>query len=782
MPKTPAKATATASSSRPSKLSSDEVETQICNRAPDCTPSMTGVEEQECPIPTSHTCASPALEEDAVEEPVMKLSSNENDVCPSRHGCETQNDARADKSTTSYPKIDYPTGGYLVPISDARHSEAQSTLWLAWYTQTGMPNGYTIAPPNVAQQVVWVDPACTMPFPRWMADGLGKYFLLAISTMLHLNQVRYSDTVEICAPVHSHLRRLSMVDALHQSMWMAIVWWQSQTFDAQLNFQLRHAVESTARDEQACCAMGLGSERDTVPLAQMMLHCVPMNLDENVVRAANDQHQEPKITQYDSPPREDVHSFIQYLMDMRGWSLVEVARNTLCMNPLRGASFWSTVPLCNTVVFKKKSAQLMVLPALCTAMRRINMLRSVFYGYPRALELVDKWDAAITQYMLVMDRQYDTVVPGTTSTHGNFMAIDKDAAIFVNAQLRRIMEAASKDHMPLDARTLFMHAPIGLLEQCALVCHQCSARSYYNALIMVKETDIPMLLGCLMRAVAVHWAEGQRDLTVQQRQKYQRLPNAREIYRSVRDGWLQVDTLLPPLRNPLINGTTLCDSDLIPPYCSVERWKVSLGERRAASPVVVVGDRLFTMPMDVKHLLANVTYHSHPPATSTEPVHQSKGLSKHVSMLISSPNRPDMLLHYTSPDMDRSKERRARWTLVACSEFNSPPTVLEVSVPHACSSTNMPPISKEETFARKSQRVRSTPYHPHLLEARSVVSHLFEKLPHAYLFRVLDVHGAKLDVTAYERAAHANLMQHVARTMPHGSAGGFAASENDSVQ
>lgn len=631
-----------------------------------------------------------------------------------------------------------------------------------------MPYGYLTPTTQLTpDEVVWVDPKRAVPFPSWMADGLGKYFLLAMSTILQLDLIRYSSSITTPTSTTPVKNQYSVTEAVHQSIWLAIVWWQGQAFDAQLSYRLQYAVESLSQDIQACDAMSLDKDYDATPVAQLMLECIPRDTDENIATALQQPQSNadapPPSTQYTgAPPMDNLHYFIQQLMDMRDWNLVQVARRTLNMSPLRDTSFWFTVPMCNFNAFKRSSTHLMLLPSLCSTMRRINMLRTVFYGYRRILDVVDRWEFSITQYMHVMDSQFNQCVADTTPACGNHTELDKAASKFVSAQLRRIMEETSESYLPRDVRGLFLSEPIKLLEQCALVAYCCNAESFYAARKTLSESDSCMLLACLMRAAAIHWHEAYEDLSLQQRTTFARYAPPSTMPSNSRNSWLNINLLLPQVRNPITREATLCDSDLRPPYITAERWNRCMEERHAGSPVAVVGTRLFTMPTDLYHMLATVTYHLTYTKSSSGTARQPS-TQKNISMFITSHNRPDILLHYAGVGKD--KGLNAHWTMINCNKLNHPPSVLEITSPPDGIVVD---VTKANFTARKDEHTYSTPYHPHLVEAHEVAPRLLQVIPHSYMFRVMEVHAATLDITAYERAAHANLMQHVVRTMPRG--------------
>lgn len=814
-PTTLQKATATVSHNRPSKQSLVAGATPTSKRVLDCaaltTNNNVGTEQEEdTTLAVGSTCAPQAPLVDAPAERVMEHTNSENAKWPNKHGSSPQNDpphtsdshhtrapplppppSAAEKAQRYYQRatIDYPQKLLTPSAIDVRCTGAESTQWLAWYAQTGLPYGCPPHSLHLNDQFVTIDPDGTAPFPRWMADGLGKYFLLGMSTMLHLNQVRYSDMVDITAPPSSSssthgapTRRYSMLEAVHQCMWLAVVWWQSQTFDAQLNVQLRDAIESIAADAAACEAMGLGTEYDTASLAQAMLHCIPLNVDENLFTAI----QQSSSLAAMNAAASNAYLSVQQLMDMRNWSLVRVAQSTFCMNPLRDVSFWNTVPMCNVSAFKKTSAQLVILPSLSSIMRRINMLYTIFYGYSHIMRLLDQWENSIVQFMTVMGQQYDHYPATSPPPRGDFTLLDKEVSQYIYAQLRRLFEETSEERLPNDVRPLFLHEPIAFVEQCALMCFNCSARSWQTARQNIPDTSATLALACLVRASVVHWRECYNHLPSGERDKLKApaYPQSFEFFGDTTTtatatckNWLDISTILPQSHNPITNDATLSDSDLRPAYASADSWNASIRKRHRALRVSVIGDKFYTAPTDATHMLANITYRNY--TRSIQPNRQTVPDYDHISLLISSDNRPDMLLHYAASSVHHNdvapnsatnspKSDRARWTLVMCNELNYPPSVTEVVV----SSSLAHDSSGDGTSAAVPEKVHSTSsYLHHLANARNVVARIFETLPHTYLYRVWEVHGAVLDSRAYERAARANLMQHVMRTMNNNSGG-----------
>lgn len=785
----PQKAMAIVNRNRPLKQSSAADAIPTLSHAPGCTePTTNSAVAVVDRAQANPTCVQQVRVEDASEEHVMKRTNSENAEWLNKHGSSPQTDlpdAESSCASEGAPSvtvekdqchqthtIDHPQKATL-PVVGAHHTEAESTLWLAWYAQTKSAYGCPPQSLHLHDQFVFVDPCGVVPFPRSMADGLGKYFLLGMSTMLQLNQVRYSDMVDVTplplsTPHSTPARRYNMLEAMHQCMWLAIVWWQTQAFDVQLNVQLQNAVESTAVDTSACEAMGLGTERDTAAMARMMLHAIPLNVDETL-SAASQQQLSQTAVMVDS-----TYPIISSLMDMRGWSLARVAQSTFCMNPLRDVSFWSTVPMCSVSAFKKTSAQLVLLPSLSSIMRRINMLQTIFYGYSRIMHMLNQWEISIAHFMTMMDQQYDYYPSTAPPPRGDFATLDKNVTQYIYMQLRRLFDETSRDHLPGDARALFLHEPIAFVEQCAFLCYSCSAQAWQVARRNIPDAHAPMALACLMRASMVHWRECYEHLTIKEHSKMKpgTLMPPPEFFGDHCKSWSDISAILPQSRNPITNDATLSDSDLRPSYGSTDNWNASIRKRHRALRVSVIGEKFYTSPTDATHMLANITYRGYlrnvqPTRQAVIPEHD------HISLLISSDNRPDLLLHYaassvyygsntaTSTAPATVKSDRARWTLIACNELNYPPSVTEVVVPSPHDTTTMSSVSKKIHTASS--------YLHHLNNARSVVARIFETLPHAYMYRVLEVHGATLDSKAYERATRANVMQHVMRTMNNAS-------------
>jgi hypothetical protein len=713
----------------------------------------------------------------------MKPTKNENNVSPNEDGDQCEKKAisptattnsnvstdvaeTAPSSTVSSRKHALNTSykhtpPYVMRNADATASSptfdihsflctANTTMWVEWLTQGGDLNGFDMNFYST-DDVDWMDdPLRTIPFPRWMSHGISKYLLLSLDTMLHLELIQYAgdDQVFSDAAVKPYA---DLHSALQQSIWLAIVWWQSQLFDSQLRAQLYQTIDRTASDRSLCDAIQLESPSASVGVSQLMLDAIPHTVDaayappKDAGVPSNSTSEEPRTIHVHQhtphsttfAPVMSYHEFIknlEALMDMRGWSLSKMARNTLCIQSIRTQPFWIDIPIYQPSTLKGRQLQLVLLPGLCSVLRRMNLLETVFYGYDKILAVIERWRDAIYNYMQEMEQNEENYERLNRYDETHIATLERKTSSYSNYLLSQILLNTSKEDLPTDARFLFSNVHMGVLEHCALVAYQCDVDSWNTARQAVDSKSSSILLACFVRAAAV-LREKARDKTTLQ---------DHSLLLSYHRGWCNIDHLLPRRCIPILGDACISEFDLRPKSITASRWVQLLAEKRHSAPVHVVNGRIHTLPVDLAHLLASTIH------CETQPHH-------HMSLLMTTPDKPDLLLHY-----DHSSHTQVpKWTLVYPNHFNQPPWIMQFS---------QQPQSQQSSSS--SQKVFSkTSFQSRVQKARGIAAQLMQVIPPSYMFSKLHVHAATLDASIYARVTHDNLAQHVVRTMPYSNGG-----------
>lgn len=700
------------------------------------------------------------LKEDVSEENVMKLSSSENSECSNDPGDHLINNLEkliaedveeedlvdeAQEKRNMVNEKSWTSATHLIkncdiPIVFAPGSciVGKSTLWQQSHEQLGVSCGLDLR--GISVDTLWFGPTHCLPFPSWIADGLRKYFLLAMDIMMHLQTIdlQCPCDLDFSTPfvVHQSGTPCCTQVALRQAMWLSIVWWQAQLFDKQMTLHLQQTIECVANDINLCDALQLDSPDASLCVAQLMLDSVPRDADQIL-----------KKTMETTKDSADINAMqhllkIESAMDMRGWSLSQVAQDLITLKSVYAPQFWYNVGLMNNMMPKKPDIELILVPSFCTILRRINLLRTIFYGYEHPTNMVNEWHDLIMQYMHNMHTGAKELY-ASTDNYGTIEFYDKQIYRRVQFLLSRVMYRTDVDRVPRDLRTLFLNSSINLLEQCAHVAYCCNAESWNVARNHVLEREHTMLLACLVHAAVVHWDEAEKNECI----GGGKIPVKDIITR----GWTDIDHLLPVAHNPIISNATLTDKNLMPKNLSVIRWAQRLSQRQNASPAVVLKNRIQTLPIDLTHLLGLTTYY-----TSSQTYHKTY----HTSLLISARDQPDILLHYDcSPNLSLPA-----WTLINPRRLNETPVVIHIP----CH-----PIADESKSAKLDnlKPVRSTnsainTFRAHLQAAKAIGNQLINMIPHSYMFDTLQVKANALDIETYSRVSRDNVLQHIARTMP----------------
>lgn len=640
-------------------------------------------------------------------------------------------------------------GTDLVLPENSVRTIATNSLWNQWCycSQAGCLYECDASDQNMPIEMCRRDDQQHVPVPVWIADGLRKYFILGLCSMLHLRIVnlRAACDRDSTTPFVVHMYEgypCCIHVALQQSLWAAVGWWQSQVFDIRIKQGLYGLVESIADDEQLYHSIYDDTENLSSCMSQLLLDVIPSNAED--IQSASE---------YPYNHMQSAPSHMKLCMDMRGWSLTEVAMNLMSANPVHCPSYWFDVQFMSKSLLDQGAMCLVLMPALCTALRRMNLLEAVFYGYETLLNTVRTWRSLVLEFAHNTRHAMPDIYANRT-TYGSIEYYNKQFRSRVRYLLSRVIDDLPTTAVPRDVRRLYYNVSMELLEKCALVSYACSVDAWQTAQQQLVEADRHVVLACLVRSAAVHW--GMCDQSAQ----YARGASAMDFTNHT---WMNIDHLLPKTRNPILANATLKNNDLVPKDVSVVLWSKLVAQRQSSSAVSIHFGKVHTRPTDLAHLMAMTSFH----------VAQQSRKLKCTTLLISSGGNPDLVLHYDSNLRgDPNTPNAPSWILIEPNHLDQSAHMTQFEHGDgAAGTTRASSTTGGRSDGHATHKYSESPMHgntfqSHLTMAQLLAPKILSVIPHTYMFETMHVTASALNVDAYLRVTRDNALQQVARTMP----------------
>jgi len=327
-------------------------------------------------------------------------------------------------------------------------------------------------------------------------------------------------------------------------------------------------------------------------------------------------------------------------------------------NPVHCPSYWFDVQFMSKSLLDQGAMCLVLMPALCTALRRMNLLEAVFYGYEALTNTVHAWRSLVLEFAH-NTRHAMPDIYSNRATYGSIEYYNKQFRSRIRYLLSRVLDEVPSTVIPRDVRRLYYNISMELLEKCALVSYACSVDVWQTTRQQLVEADQHVVLACLVRSAAVHWS--MCDQSVQHARGVAAMDFTNRT-------WINIDHLLPKTRNPIVANATLKNSDLVPKDVSVVLWSKLVAQRQSLCSVSIHYGKVHTRPTDLAHLMAMTSFH----------ISQQSRKLKCTTLLISSDGNPDLVLHYDSTSRGGPGASNApSWILIESNHLDQPAYVTQ---------------------------------------------------------------------------------------------------------